>query len=338
MSRPLLISHELSYSGAPLALLNLAKALRRLGENPIVAPLAEGPLAATFRESGIEIATTINLDDVSFVIANTIVSVPVALRLKRPDRPVAAWIHESMYSFLSLDIAPERCGLQDLDLVLVPSKFQVDELGPFLRPGRTYQLRNVVAQEWFRPPGDEARVAVCGMWEIRKGQSQLLDLVQRSGTDCMFKFIGAARPTGHADADMSRHIFMGPVDPSSARFEIARCGGLVSCSTSETQALSAIEALMAGRPVLLSDIKAHRTLADLVPNVFLFDQESPRSFRENYGRLVNAMPDDTVARRASTTARALFGEAAFDQRLMQIVKILRRVPAAVVEVEHSQDP
>ena len=339
MRRPLLISHDLSYSGAPVALLALANALQRLGENPIVAPLARGPLGAKFLESGIEVAAKVDRAGVSFVIANTILSVPTALRFKRPGTPIAAWIHESAYFFQILNITPQECGLRDLDVVLAPSKFQLVELEPFLRPGSGYQFRNVVRQDSFRSPGDESMVAVCGQWEARKGQMQLLELARCSAANCRFKFIGAERPVGHADAGASPspHMFLGPIDPDAAKMEIAKSGALVSCAEAETQNLCAIEALMAGRPVLLSDIEAHRTLANLVPNVFLFDRTSPQGFAEGYAKLLDAMPDEAVARRASAAATALFGEAAFDRRLAEIMKLLREDVGSAATVEHFQD-
>jgi glycosyltransferase involved in cell wall biosynthesis len=127
------------------------------------------------------------------------------------------------------------------------------------------------------------------------------------------------------------------VDPDRAKLEIATSGALVSCAEAETQNLCAIEALMAGRPVLLSDIDAHRSLASLVPNVILFDRTSAQSFGEGLAKLAAAMPDEALARGASTAARAVFGEAAFDRRLADIVKILGEGAGAVAAVEHYQD-
>jgi glycosyltransferase involved in cell wall biosynthesis len=336
MRRPLLISHDLSYSGAPVALLALAKALQRLGENPVVASLAGGPLAAMFYDAKIEVATKIDPAAVSFVIANTILSIPRALRFKRPGTPVAAWVHETAYSFRHLNISPRECGLQDLNVVLAPAKFQLVELEPFLRPGSAYQFRNLVRQDSFRLPDDESMIAVCGRWEARKGQAQLMELVQHSAATCRFKFIGAERPDTISSA--SPHVFTGPLDPDSAKAEIARSSALVSCSESEAQPLCPIEALLAGRPVLLSDIDAHRTLASLIPNSFLFDRKSPQSFFEGYAKLRDAMPDKEAGFKASAIAGSLFGEAAFERRLIDVLKVLRGDVGSAVAVEHFQDP
>src|SRR3981081_2904362 len=140
MRRPLLISHDFSYSGAPIALLTLAKSLKRLGEHPIVVALNSGPLRSHFLESGIELAEKVEPASGGFVIANTVVSVPAALQFKKFGVPVAAWIHESMYFFKSLRISPDDCGLKNLDVVLAPSKFQLDEFEPFPTESCTYHL------------------------------------------------------------------------------------------------------------------------------------------------------------------------------------------------------
>ena len=341
MPRPLLISHDLSLSGAPIALLELAKALQRLGENPIVVSLFDGPLAKIYLESGIAIARTtkINPFDISFVIANTFISVPTALRFKKYGTPIAAWIHEPEYYLREQEISPQTLGLHELDVSLAPAKFQLIELEPFLRPGSAYQFRNMVRQHWFRLPGDESMLAVCGDWQTRKGQAQLLELVRRSDTRCRFKFIGATRPNSDPDADIgaASHAFLGLIDPERAKIEIAKSGALVSCATYEVQPLSAIEALMAGRPVLLSGIAAHRELARLVPNVYLFDQSSPQSFREGYARLRDAMPDVELASRASGVANALFGQSAFDRRLADILKVLGAGGSLLAGIKHYQD-
>lgn len=339
MPRPLLISHDLSYSGGPIALWSLAEALQRLGERPMVAALAGGPLSARFLESGIELVDEVDVRAVAFVIANTILAVPAALHYKRFGVPVAAWVHESMQHFKELDLTPQECGLQHLDVVLGPARFQLMELAPYLRPGTTYQLRNTVAMDSFRPTGDEPMIAVCGAWGDRKGQPRLCELARRSGAHCRFKFIGPSRPVDHVDSEplSPQHVFLGALEPERAKVEIARSAALASCSRAETQPLVVIEALMAGRPVLLSDIQAHRTLADALPNVFLFDPKSSRSFMAGYRKLTDAIPDESVARKASAAARALFDRAVFDQRLGEIVRLMRgdAAPGSIPQYQDS---
>jgi glycosyltransferase involved in cell wall biosynthesis len=336
--RPLLISHNLSYSGAPIALLAMAKALRRLGEQPLVVSLADGPLRSYFQEARIEVADRVNPAAIAFVLANTIVSVPAALQFKQFGVPVAAWIHESLYFFRLLQASPNDCGLKDLDLVFTPSRFQIEELQPFLSANAAYQLRNTVRQEWFRPAGSDSLYAVTGQWEQRKGQAELLVLAQGSARNCRFKFIGACQPDQfrHSTTGL-QHQFLGAIGPEQARLEIAKSAAIVSCAAAEVQNLSAIEALIAGRPALLSDIPPHRSLSSLVPNVFLFNRSSQQSFNEGLERLLDAVPDLEAAEKASRIAKALFGEAAFDQRLGELLGVIRARGRPDSSVKQFQD-
>lgn len=334
MRCPLLISHDFSYSGAPIALLSLAKSLKRIGESPIVVGLGGGPLSNYYRESGIALAQKVDPAGIEFVFANTAASVPAALQFKRFGIRVAAWLHESIYFFRTMGISPDDCGLRSLDIVLTPSRFQIEEFEPFLSSGSVYQLRNTVQQEWFRPSDDESFFAVSGQWEKRKGQAELLRLAQGSGWECRFKFVGANRPQDSADSTGLQHKFLGLIRPEEARLEIAKAEAIVSCAEAEVQPLSVIEALIAGRPALLSDIPAHRSMADSIPNVFLFDRSSPRSFKAGVEKLIEAVPDQNLAREASRVAKALFGEASLDQRLRDLLKVIRegRRPDATISV------
>ena len=127
MRRPLLISHDLSYSGAPIALLELATSLKRLGESPLVLTVRGGPLTERFRSAGIELPHAIDPRDISFVMANTILAVQPALKFKQFGIPIAAWLHESRYFFEQFRVSPTQVRLADLDVVLTPSMFQMGE-------------------------------------------------------------------------------------------------------------------------------------------------------------------------------------------------------------------
>ena len=324
MRGPLLISHDLSYSGAPVALLSLAQSLKRMGEHPTVVTLSGGPLGAHYREAGIDLAQRVDPSEVTFVLANTVVSVPAALPFKKLGVPVAAWLHESIYFFQTVGVSPDDCGLRNLDVVLTPSKFQMEELQPFVAIDRMYQLRNAVKQEWFRPDAGESLVAVSGQWEKRKGQSQLLNLARGARWECRFKFIGATRP-GYAVASIPpQHRFLGLLTPEKARLEIAKSDAIVSCAEAEVQPLSAIEAMIAGRPALLSDIPAHRALAEKIPNVFLFESSSIQSFEQGVQKLTEAIPNERTAAEQSRAAQRVFSEAVFEERLRHLVKMITR--------------
>ncbi len=337
---PALLTHDLSFSGAPLALLALAKALRRLGLRPRVVPLAGGPLAAVFAQAGIDLVPRVNPASVSYVIANTVLTVPTALQFKPKGVPVAAWIHETTYVFQTLKVHPPACGLHLLDTVLMPARFQFQDFASLIPAERIYQMRNCVRQEWFRPPAGDPTYAVTGPWELRKGQARLVDLAREAGATCRFKFIGADRAPAidrYIGAGAGQHLFTGKIAPEVARLQIARSAAFVSCSEAEVQPLSVVEAVMAGRPALLSDIAAHRALAQDLPNVFLYDRTSPASFADGLRRLRAAVPDEAAGREASAQAHALFSESAFDLRLAALQPLLRGESTATGQPAALQD-
>ena len=87
MKQPLLLSHQFTYSGAPLALLAMARAMRRMGYQPAVAALQDGTLKTDFIAAGCEVWTRIDPRRVAFVVANTILTLDIALRLRRTAFP-----------------------------------------------------------------------------------------------------------------------------------------------------------------------------------------------------------------------------------------------------------
>lgn len=340
MRYPLLLSHDFSYSGAPIALLSLARAMQRLGEQPRVATMQDGPLGNDFSANGIPVVKGFAPAEVEFVVVNTFVPVRTAIRSfkQRFGTLVAAWLHEAAYSFENRGMSPGDAGLRDLDLVLAPARFQIDELSPFLPSGRVFQLRNQVDQKHYRPGGDANGFAVVGNWRRRKGQDNLVFLARGCDMPFAFRFIGAPRPAHILDdAGGPRHVFLGSVSPEVAKFEIAKSAALVSGSNGEVQPLSVIEALLAGRPALLSDIPAHQGFAATFPNVFLFDTASVNSFRRGVEQLGAVLSREDLADRARREATAIFGESAFLGRVRQMLAVIRQGTGAPVQPGPYQD-
>ena len=93
----LLVSHQLDYSGAPIALLELAKCLLRLKHSVSISSLKIGPLLTEFAKSGVKKfdSSKNSSDNYDLIIANTVHSVPPSLNFMKSSKKVLAWIHES---------------------------------------------------------------------------------------------------------------------------------------------------------------------------------------------------------------------------------------------------
>jgi glycosyltransferase involved in cell wall biosynthesis len=99
LPRVLFASHDLSLTGAPRILFNLVPRLR--GILPAVYSPVPGPLADRFREAGVPVAHTLNLDGVDLIVANTLRSAPAIAAAKRAGVPAVWFIHE---------FSPDLCG------------------------------------------------------------------------------------------------------------------------------------------------------------------------------------------------------------------------------------
>ena len=179
--RVLLVSHQLDYSGAPLALLELAVTLREAGHEVFLAALASGPLGNDFLARGIRPYQS-RSQVLDLYVANTVVAVPAALALApSPDR-VLAWIHETAFFFRILRASPRDYSLDRLRFAAFPARFQIDEFARWIPDAVRMQLRNCVRM----PPVDPAVAApehyVCsGRWEARKNQARLVELAEANG-------------------------------------------------------------------------------------------------------------------------------------------------------------
>ena len=317
--RALLISHQLDYSGAPLALLELAATMREFGHEVYLAALAAGPLGAEFLSRGVRPMPSPN-QAFDLYVANTVVSVPAALSLApSPDR-VLAWIHETNFFFRILRASPRDYSLDRLRFAAFPARFQLDEFARWMPAAVRMQLRNCVRM----PPQEPAAVPpehyVCsGRWEARKNQARLLELLEALPTRPRIWFVGANPPPG---APASAHRFLGTMLPAESKRVIAGSRGLISPSLAEAQPLAAIEAAMAGRPVLLSDIAAHRELKQAMPEVILFDPASVESFVSGFRALESQAADPAARGRLRADALRHFGPEGFAQNVRQVLGCL----------------
>lgn len=317
--RVLLISHQLDYSGAPLALLELAGVLQGLGHEVFLAALSAGPLGDEFQSRGIS-PYRAGSTPIDLYIANTVLAVPAALSLSPSPDSVLAWIHETGYFFRVLRARPQDFSLDRLRYAAFPARFQAEEFAQWMPAALRMQLRNCVRMPSCEASAPAADHYVCtGRWEARKNQSRLLELAKALENEPEIWFIGADPPPGMAPA---LHRFLGTVFPGASKRLIAESRGLISPSVAEAQPLAAIEAAMAARPVLLSDIPAHRELKQVVPDILLFDPRRVESFVSGFRALEEQSADHVVRGRLRADALRSFGPDGFAENVRQVLNLL----------------
>ena len=316
----LLVSHQLDYSGAPLALLQLAKSLIRLGNQVSISSLKTGPLLDDFIKLGVLLfdREKNTKDDYDLIIANTVLSIPPSLGFSKSSKKVLAWIHESTYFFNVLRASPKTFQLDEIRFAAFPSKFQIDEFSKWMPSALKFQLKNCV-----EIPSDiitsenRAPYLVCsGEWEARKAQDCLVRHLAHLNDFPEIHFIGAIKPL-HLSSE--KFIFTGYLPPLEAKIQIANSRGVISCAISETQNLVAIEAMQLGIPVMLSNISAHQELKELIPDILLFDTASRASFESNFNLLLSQWNNIEARMRLKETASKWFGPLEFDKNVANLI-------------------
>ncbi len=272
--------------------------------------LKGGPLAQEFSALGVTPCNISRARDAELIVANTVVSVPLAMKLALSADRIFAWIHESAYFFEVMRTAPGRFQLRELKFAGFPSRFQVDEFAAWIPDTTRLQLRN-----WVEVPnstdtvGPEKYYVCSGYWNKQKGQDRLLRLLNHLPVTPRIYFVGAKAPSGLTS---SFHKFVGQVPHDDAISIIQKSRGLISAAVSEAQNLSAIESMLLGRPVLLSDIPAHRELKELMPDLLLFDPEDVNGFPARFEQFDRQWNDLGIRARLRIAAQKYFGRDAFE--------------------------
>ena len=313
-----LISHLLDFSGAPIALLNLARTLIQQGHSVFLASMNDGPLGHHFGEAGVQAFDASASKYYDLFFANTFLTIPLAFRLAPDENKVMAWIHESRNFFGIYGIDEKKFEIGRVKRIFFPSRFMIEEYRDLAMGSELRQLRNLVSMTGVQRTDFYHRYfAVTGAWEPRKNQEKLLALADETRSDMRFNFIGSTKPENIKE---DKHNFFGQVPLSHSKMLIASSFGIVSAAKSETQNLAAIESVLAENPVLLSDIPAHRELKNLIPHIVLFDAEDSDSFRRGYESFLAQKQDARLLDEGKKAADSYFGTMAFSDAVRSVLK------------------
>ncbi len=303
----LLVSHKLDYSGAPLALLSLAKALQSLGRVVHLQAFRDGPLRQDFEALGIGVNQPVPRNTIGAVIANSVNTVEPALRSTGSDIPVIGWIHESLDFLSMLKVRPESLSLNSLAAAVFPSEDQAGEFAPFLGGTRAMTLPSLVDQPYRKQPGRwRYDFCISGAWDRRNDQRMLLHYLGRLRPGTRVALIGAGEPDGFRNNRLDVR-FLGTLSPDEAKQAIAESRTLISHSMAETQNLPAMEAIMAGRPCVLSDIPAHRRIAQLTPLAVLFARDEPEALDKALHRAARMSRNQLIIEAGRRMMEKVFG-------------------------------
>lgn len=195
----LMVSHEMSLTGAPLILADLARYLTGKGYSITVISPTHGKLVQTFLDIGAEVI--INplilrdarqllryLESCDLLVANTILSWRAVYSAKAINKPSVWWVHESQFGLDYSAQYPFVPGaFQAADILAFPTQATADLYSEFTIKERIEILRsglNTSKLEQVNPAGvdhDRKKLELISIasYEPRKGQDILVKSLQQ---------------------------------------------------------------------------------------------------------------------------------------------------------------
>lgn len=277
----LFVSHDLSWSGAPLMLLHTAKWCQAQGYFVTIMSPGDGPLRNEFVEAGFPVLVDplIITGHPSFagfarefdcVVASTIFSAPVVRALKAARIPNLWWIHEGKVAEHYIDTDPTlRVALTEADFIVTPDTRSSLLYQPFSSqpvrvlfygipdPGRAVESAGVRRD-------DRLQFLLLGTVESRKGQQVLLEALELLPADILKRtrtsIVGRPHDPQIADkiraaANGSPHLeYREGVSPAEAHDLIRETDVMISASWDETGPIILMEALAFGKPILSTNV------------------------------------------------------------------------------------
>ena len=314
----LLISHELSMTGAPVALLEMAKQLKEMGTTAVVTCPSDGPLREETESRGIpaviipqlfEEGTLSDIADLfDFIVVNTLVCCPAVRELNGADIPVLWWIHETEEAYGNCtDIMPAVL-LSNITAVTAGPR-----AGAFLKKHRPlYEAEELpYAIPDFYTSGENKRTGkkadggvvtftLIGTLEPRKGQDILLDaintLCEGEYGRCRFIFVG--EDAGHPVTDRVRKAvseehsnleyieYIGR-DEMPSFYDGIDC--LICASRDDPMPMTVTEACMTGRVVICSENTGSAALLERYDAGIIYHNDDPEELASCIRQVINEL-------------------------------------------------
>lgn len=199
----LLVSHEMSLTGAPRALLTLAVELKTIGYNPVIFALKNGPLTEEAQKAGITVVADRHawLSGLAFnrrdkrmeaffnsfgtILVNTLDAIKQCRWLHLSGCRLIAWIHEAERTYEILGIDNLDSFLKPYDEVYVVGEWAGSHAAKRMQhPERLSTLLYGIDPTEFRaddPTSDAGKlhILMAGAIDERKGHHMLLEALQR---------------------------------------------------------------------------------------------------------------------------------------------------------------
>jgi glycosyltransferase involved in cell wall biosynthesis len=295
----LLLSHELSRTGAPLALLNLARILKKNNFNPVVLSPLDGPLERELEENGIKYIIEKRilykliyknkpfldyLNNFSVIFFNTICTIDYAEYIPSHIRKIC-WVHEGAegYRSVSTQYSIKRAFsfIDEVYSVGHYSKSYTDKyISDFKSRILLYGIENISNTFSNNTSTDKMTFGLFGVCSARKGTDIFIQAIKDLPFDiknnCLFKIVGSCANKEFCEnlkklSQNENIIFSGELPHINTLNEMKSCDVIVCPSLDDPMPIVCTEAMMLNKPIICSNRTGTSSFIQNGKNGFLCD-------------------------------------------------------------------
>lgn len=272
--RILMVNHEFTITGSSTAFFRLARHLQSQGHDITIIPVIadDGPMKTRFLTAGFPIETSVGLQNFDLAIASTICSASVVLQIGE-SLPTIWFVNEAEVALTILLKSPALAGaFKTAAAIIYNMPFQHDVFRSF-----TYALDQskfhtcsfgvdidveTIARDKIPEKSRLFRAVQVGTIEPRKRPGDFIRAGARSGLDMECIVIGKFYQIDEAaqkllDVEPDKYKLLSGLPDEEVLAWVESADMFCLASSSETQSLSAYEAALLARPLLLSDLPCY---------------------------------------------------------------------------------
>lgn len=344
----LLASHQLDLTGAPVALVNMAETLGKMGYDPVIVSPVDGPLAQQIQMPVIVYPSICKDDLVSdaahlfeLIVCNTVENSELVNRLNGKETPVLWWIHEAdgaytqkrkslmpYHLFPNITVLAGGFWAKKILLNHYPH-YHVNEL-LYAVPDLTDQIKNKNVL-----PGTSDGIitfALIGTLLSRKGQDVLLNAIGLLSEPvlekCRFVFVGqnadqryGALVCEAVEDKPDRVLYYPQIDRDDIPDLYQQIDCLICASRDDPMPLVVTEACQFSKLIICSDCTGSASLLEKQDAGFVFENENA----EQLGGLINYVIENynslgSMKRKARELYETYFTEEVFRRNLRSIIE------------------
>lgn len=301
----LLISHEFSLTGAPIALLNLAKVLKRCGFFPIVLSPKGGELERDLQLNSIpyiienrmfmklyrsDLEFNSFLDKFKLIIFNTIDTLRFAQYINVARRKIM-WVHEGEFGYScaksSFDI---KNAFEHLDRVYSVGHYSKSFTDEYIPADKSdvllYGIEELKdADNMTKKHNDKLTFGIFGVVCERKGTDIFVDAVKKLPksikSKCEFKVVGRIDNNAWTakvlkDAEGEPIVFTDQMPHDQMMQEMYNTDVVVCSSLDDPMPIVCTEAMQLSRPVICSNHTGTASFIEDGKNSFLWNVEQDK--------------------------------------------------------------